>query len=256
MEEETDRDQAGLDSSPFYTVEAHEQTGMESQRDYLDSSATSQLPNSWAYGDTESFDSEEDIDRIVVEKKLSSLQNSQISINVEDYGEQNESSFVAADVLTTGGPLFTSERMDEFEYQKNGSNDEATKDDKNDCCAVDSSCNAIEDSLDQSNTEALNRWREMKSSSENVACKSYDQSSTDDSPIPASSPSFLQFESIEWDPSDISSQGSSRCGKDIIVKDANENQTHTEMSSCRQHSALKSLKSDENTDNQHMISYL
>jgi len=235
--------ETGLSSSPFYTVEAHDEISMGTQRGYLDSSAASQLTHSWAYGDTESVDSQNDINDIAAEKK-SNLHSSYVEIDVIDYQEKNTTSMLGA-----GGPLFTSEKMDEFARQENESNDEP---------GIDDSANQNSSEVDRSNDESSISIEQPTSHSqyktENPRISPHD--STDGSLYPVSSPSFLQFESVEWEPA--SELGSPTLETGSTRKDANGNETSNEITVCHrsQLAASNTLIADGSMDNEHMVSHL
>ena len=223
---------------------------MGTQRGYLDSSAASQLTHSWAYGDTESLDSQDTVDDIVAEKK-SNLHSSYVEIDVIDYQEGN-----ATNTLGAGGPLFTSEKMDEFAHQENESNDELGNDDSTEQSSseVDRSNDESRISIEQPTTESRDESSHWEYTTDSHRVGPHD--STDGSLYPASSPSFLQFESVEWEPA--SELRSPTLKTSSTRKDANGSETSNEITQCdySQSAASKTLNADGSMDNEHMVSYL
>ena len=141
------------------------------------------------------------MDKIVAEKKLKSMH---IGMDVE---EENENSLVSNDIIGAGGPLFTSERMNECVQQENTNNNDINNDgeDEQESCEIDGSYNLCGNPIEQSTNE-------IHMMNDNQGNDSYELNNTDDSPLPASSPSFLQFDSIEWEPTNVSGLCSPRFG--------------------------------------------
>ena len=230
---------------------------MGTQRDYFDSSATSHWTNSWAYGDNDSLGSQDDMDRIVAEKKLSNFQSLQTGVDLE---EENETSVVSNDIIGAGGPLFTSERMNECVQRENTNNNDINIDgvDDQESCEIDGSYNPCGSSVEKSTNEMMDKCSYIQSTTDNQRNESYDSNNTDDSPLPASSPSFLQFDSIEWEPTNVSGLCSPRLGVSSSLDDTNENKVYSEMVSFH-NSQLTSLKTKDvlkNIDSEHMVSHL
>ena len=216
------------------------------------------MTQTWAYGETDSVCSEDDIDKIAAEK-LSKLNGAQIKRDIGADSEASDGSFFANDILTTGGPLFTSERMVEIVNEKEEVNSDEIIENNQDLpeegsCEVDEPNDSNDISMPQSSKETLDPNYDLDCA--NQQTESRDQCFTDDSPIPASSPSFLQFESTEWESTDISLRSSPSFGKDSPLKDANKNDIFKEMAA-HDNSTVNSFKTvGVSAENEHMISYL
>ena len=113
---------SNLNSSPYYTVEPHEEITMETQpTSYLNYAAKQSLPT-WAYGESVSLNSQDDMDEIV-EEKLSNFSDIQIN-RINEMPACNDT-FISKESLTTGGPLFTSERVDDIPLPQGNQKEES-----------------------------------------------------------------------------------------------------------------------------------
>lgn len=97
---------------------------METQpTSYLNYAAKQSLPT-WAYGENVSLNSQDDMDEIV-EEKLTNFSDIQINA-INDMPVCNDT-FISKESLITGGPLFTSERVDDIPFGQ-GSQMEESRD--------------------------------------------------------------------------------------------------------------------------------
>lgn len=229
-----------MNGSPFYTVEPHEEVILERQNDYLDSSVASQLTQTWAYGDTDSINGQDDTGKTFDDKMLDD-HASKVTIDIVHQEEQNGNSCVTKDMLMTGCPLFTSEKM--IDDVDNESSSEVVM------AIVDNDL-GIE---------------EAESCEIDVNSFDFDEDSKNGSPyqhtlsepyVPVSSPSFFQSESTDFDTADTSMQGSSN--SKLSYKDENRNELCGEaISKEKGYSVpMKTVKGNETDDNQELVSYL
>ena len=196
---------------------------MENRNEYLDSSVALQLTQSWAYGDIEFMQSQDDTDDMVA-KATHFQSGSHFEIDIEN--QEKGSGRALKDTPSIAGPLLTSERMDGNNFKEVPEIGMANEEEET--CGIDSSIDSVRlTSCDDSSKQVVNAdcnntlWSQQYVTSD-------DPSLTCNSHVPISSPSYAQFESKGFDFTDASDQNPKREEKRSSIKNEDEDGVYGE----------------------------